>query len=171
MNKPESVFEINEDCKNSILSYLEGQQVDINSFITSLITKCRSQEADIENFKADAIDIFALCDAIGNGVYIVDKSSVIISSNEYYDRLTGLWKNEYLNKPVRYVLDRFFYNSRAVATEALRTGKKATGIGRSKRTDKDFLVTAIPYWIHQALSVRLSQFCVILQSLSVYRPS
>lgn len=98
----------------------------------------------ITALEAHAIDIFVLGDAINNGIYVIDKNSVIIASNQAYSEITGMWENEYIGKSLPEVLESFFYNSYAVADIALRNKKIASGIGRSKRTNRDFLATAIP---------------------------
>ncbi len=95
------------------------------------------------------IDSFAIADAVGYGIYVINDQSVITDANRTYRELTGMWPKEFLGKSVRQVLDGFFVNSRAVAVQALETGRKATGLGRPKRVDKDLLVTAIPVFDEQ----------------------
>jgi PAS domain S-box-containing protein len=98
----------------------------------------------ISALEAHAIDIFVLGDAINNGIYVVDKNCVITAANHAYSEVTGLWEHEFIGKTLDEVLKRFFYNNYSVAEIALRNKKIASGIGRSKRTNRDFLVTAIP---------------------------
>ena len=98
----------------------------------------------ISALESRSIDIFVLGDAIGNGIYVIDRNSVITASNKAYSDITGLWEHEYMGRPIAEVLEHFFYNDVAVAQVALEKKRIASGIGRSKRTDKDLLVTAIP---------------------------
>ncbi len=118
----------------------EDMRRRLNSFsVLTADTKNR-----ITALEAHAIDIFVLGDAINNGIYVVDKNSVITASNRAYSDITGLWENEYIGKPLKDVLKHFFYNDYALAEIALQNKKISVGIGRSKRTNRDFLVTAIP---------------------------
>lgn len=144
MDKSDKLFDLDETTIKKLKPILESQSIDINTFINDLLDKCTTQEKDLALSKARRLDIDALSDAIGNGIYVLDRDGKIIHANDYYCTLTGLWQNEYLNLPAKMVLDKYFFNTRAVSLEALKTHKKATGIGRSKRTNKDLLVTAIP---------------------------
>ncbi len=98
----------------------------------------------ISSIESHAIDIFVLGDALMNGIYVVDKDRIITASNHAYSEITGLWEHEYIGKPLAAVVEKYFYNNYSVAEIALTNKKIATGIGRSKRTNRDLLVTAIP---------------------------
>ncbi len=97
-----------------------------------------------ELYKSQAMETFAIGDAIGYGVYLIDHNEIILEANKTYEELTGLWEKEYKGRSVQEVLDKLFKNARAVAVEALRSGKKTEGLGRPSRTDRELLVTSVP---------------------------
>jgi PAS domain S-box-containing protein len=118
-----------EEISRRMSGFLRGV-IDTKSRITAL--------------EAHAIDIFVLGDAINSGIYVIDKNCKITASNHAYSEITGMWEHEYIGKSLNEILERFFYNKYSVAEIALRNKKIASGIGRSKRTNKDLLVMAIP---------------------------
>ncbi|MDC7227514.1 MAG: sigma 54-interacting transcriptional regulator [Spirochaetales bacterium] len=99
---------------------------------------------EYEPIKKDKVDIFSFGDAIDHGIYVIDENGIITHANKQYQKLTGMWEKEYLGKPVAPILSKFFHNSRAVATESLKTGKKLAGLSRPRRTDCELLVTSLP---------------------------
>lgn len=123
---------------------IKGFELDMSRRMDSFFRGSLEAKNRIAALEAHAIDIFVLCDAIDAGLYVINSDCVITASNKAYSDITGLWEHEYIGKPLAEVLERFFYNNYAVAEIAFRNKKIASGIGRSKRTDRDLLVTAIP---------------------------
>lgn len=97
-----------------------------------------------ESLKDSGIDTFAIGDALGYGIYIINADAIITHANKQYQKLTGMWEKEYHNQDVSHILEKYFHNSRAVATEALLSGKKTAGLGKPVRTDRELLVTSLP---------------------------
>ena len=136
---------------------------DMSRRMNGFIRGVRDTKSRITALEAHTIDIFVLCDAINSGIYVIDKNRVITASNHAYSEITGMWEQEYMDKPLDDVLKRFFYNTYSVADIALQNKKIASGIGRSKRTNRDFLVTAIPV---QGSSGNVEEVISVLQDIT-----
>lgn len=132
-----SSHHLDERALERLYYYLEKTDEAPDNFIQKLFNV-------YEMYKSHEMETFSIADAIGYGIYVTDREKTIIKANKSYGELTGMWEKEYLGKSIKTVLKDFFVNSRAVALEALRTGKKVEGLGRPVRTNKDLLVTAIP---------------------------
>jgi PAS domain S-box-containing protein len=132
-----SLVILNSETSNILKGILKETKQTADELILNLV-----ENYDVNNFQE--IETFAIGDAIGYGIYVIDQNKTIVKANKFYQELTGMWEREYIGKNVNYVLDNYFVNSRAVAVESLKSGKKTEGLGRPRRTDKDLLVTAIP---------------------------
>lgn len=139
MQKIDSPNKLNlsTSCYSKINSFSKNLNISDNELIQKLLDLYEINDNKL-------LETFAIADAIGYGIYIIDKNETIINANKTYEELTGLWNKEYDGKSVNIVLDKYFVNSRAVAVDSLKSGKKTEGLGRPIRTDKDLLVTSIP---------------------------
>ena len=139
MQKPDSSLQISldGDLSDRFRACGDNEKISDSSLLEKLI---RSYEI----YDSQKMETFAIGDAIGYGIYIIDHNQIIRGANKTYEDLTGMWEKEYKGKSVQEVLEKLFINGRAVAVDALKSGKKTEGLGKPSRTDRELLVTSVP---------------------------
>ncbi|MBP2657081.1 MAG: norR 15 [Firmicutes bacterium] len=130
----------------------------VESFLQDLITKTENQSWDIFNYQelarglkrtleefkeAKELDFREIGNHLYDGIYIADGEGKTLYINDAYTRITGIKKEEVIDKYVEDIVSGGLYKN-AVTPEVLKHKKQVNSMGESLKNGTKYLITGSP---------------------------
>ena len=97
---------------------------------------------ELEHTKELTAELNAIIESSFDGIYVTDGQGQTIRVNKAYERITGLQRQDVLNRTMRELVDEGFYNQ-SVTLRVLET-QRPESLLQSVRTGKTVMVTGTP---------------------------